>query len=244
MSIQHDPPLKRTKSKGAQQLPPLPTDAPKPAAGTGKKSRGRRGNNNPDGAMGNGDSKSEDATGSIARGYMCEFIDPPPNDLRCIMCLRPAQDPQQSTCCGRLFCKFCLAERKKTTSECPQCHEPVHCFYDRASDARIKQFSVHCSKSDEGCEWVGQLRDLEEHLEGCDFSSSSCPKGCGEAVLKSRLEDHVQFECPLRMHKCSYCDHSAPYREITKLHPKVRTNVRTCRCAFFTHNIYQSEQIH
>ena len=176
--------------------------------------------------MGNGVNKMADTTTANAagQGYSCTFVETPPHDLRCIMCMRPAHDPQQTACCGRLFCRYCLTERKKESSECPQCHDLISCFYDRASDARIKRFVVRCSNEVNDCQWVGKLRELEEHLQTCQCGSVLCSNGCGKAMLESKLDGHLATDCPLREHKCVYCEEVGPFREMTEVHLEMCPN--------------------
>ena len=51
-------------------------------------------------------------------GYDHEFVDLPPDDLFCLICLCVARDPQQINCCGKVLCKVCLDDHKKCSSIC------------------------------------------------------------------------------------------------------------------------------
>ena len=56
---------------------------------------------------------------------------------------------------------------------------------------------VHCDNKADGCEWTGELRSLEEHLTGCDFSFVPCPNEC-----KDDSGEIVKLQCKdLRKHK-------------------------------------------
>ena len=41
-------------------------------------------------------------------GYSCQFLEPTPDALTCLICTFVARDPQQAICCGKVFCKGCL----------------------------------------------------------------------------------------------------------------------------------------
>jgi hypothetical protein len=41
-------------------------------------------------------------------GYDHQFVEPPSNDLLCLICLCVARDPQQINCCGKVLCKGCF----------------------------------------------------------------------------------------------------------------------------------------
>ena len=68
------------------------------------------------------------------KGYDHEFVDPPPDDLLCLICLCLARDPQQINCCGKVLCKSCLeTHEKRFSSTCPQCRKPIKTFGDKRS---------------------------------------------------------------------------------------------------------------
>ena len=49
-------------------------------------------------------------------GYDCNFADEPPSDLICQVCTCVARDPQQVSCCGKLYCNGCLKKHKAHSS--------------------------------------------------------------------------------------------------------------------------------
>ena len=56
-------------------------------------------------------------------GYDYEFVEPPPDDLICLICTFVAKDPQQLTCCGKIYCQVCLEEQQKCSNRCAQCRK-------------------------------------------------------------------------------------------------------------------------
>lgn len=73
------------------------------------------------------------ASAEELRGYVHKFLQPPPDDLFCLICLCVAKDPQQINCCGKLLCKQCLQEHKEQSNHCPQCRKPIKTFADKRS---------------------------------------------------------------------------------------------------------------
>ena len=87
------------------------------------------------------------------------------------------------TDCGHHICYTCrgrlLASGK---SECPVCREQ-----DALTDARLNKhlqrqvnsLKVRCQHHEVGCQWVGELRYLKEHLDPllrkCGFILLVCP---------------------------------------------------------------------
>ena len=54
---------------------------------------------------------------------------------------------------------------------------------------------MRCSK--DGCDWEGELRDLERHLCNlCLYVEEVCPLGCGQSYPHHLLQTHQLDECP------------------------------------------------
>ena len=73
------------------------------------------------------------------KGYDHQFVEPPPDDLLCLICLCVARDPQQINCCGKVLCKGCLEEHKKYSTVCPQCRNVINSFADKRSKYHHKR---------------------------------------------------------------------------------------------------------
>ena len=68
----------------------------------------------------------------------------------------------------------------------------------------LNDFEVYCSHKSKGCEWRGELRELDKHLnsdppadkslEGCPFTVIKCPLGCvscEKGVYRKDVKAHV-----------------------------------------------------
>ena len=75
------------------------------------------------------------------KGYEHQFVESPPDDLLCLICLSVARDPQQISCCGKVLCKGCLEELKKHSNLCPQCRVDIVSFADKRS--KICNIIIH-----------------------------------------------------------------------------------------------------
>ena len=70
-------------------------------------------------------------------------------------------------------------------------------FLDKRTRGKILELKVRCSK--DGCDWEGELGDLERHLSNkCLYVKEVCPHGCGQSYPRHILEVHKQDECPQR----------------------------------------------
>ena len=84
---------------------------------------------------------------------------------------------------------------------------------------------VRCSnKKSAGCEWVGELGELDNHLkpgsvEGpCHFVDVECPLQCGRRVKRRNLNEHKSNECAKRPFSCQYCDYKSTHEKVVNDH--------------------------
>ncbi len=76
-------------------------------------------------------------------------------------------------------------------------------FKDTRSDREIKSLKVYCDNKEAGCDWTGEIRRIEKHLECCGYQEIECEKCGEEAILDLEMKTHISDECPMRDYKCS-----------------------------------------
>ena len=120
------------------------------------------------------------------RGYDCEFVQKPQelqND--CPICLFVLREPFQVTCCGYSFCHACIEHTLSNKKTCPACNEAgFSAFPNKGLQRSLYSFRVRCTHQKSGCEWTGELRELDGHLNlnqemnkrliGCEFAAIAC----------------------------------------------------------------------
>ena len=163
------------------------------------------------------------AESSRVGSYRCEFIDDVPEHLVCGLCKHAANGPSITMCCGELFCKACIASALEEKRPCPSCKEPTFStFLNPKFEKSIKNLRVHCTMKDRGCQWTGQLEQLDTHLEvetgDCEHVDIECPEKCGQQIQKRQLAAHIANECPERDFVCQYCGFKATYVIISNKH--------------------------
>jgi len=90
----------------------------------------------------------------------------------------------------------------------------VQVYPDRAARREISELIVHCPYVDNGCQWKGKLKEMEEHALQCSFKGVKCPhNGCEASIMTSQLEVHVQ-ECEYRQATCKYCGEDMQYNQL------------------------------
>ena len=154
-------------------------------------------------------------------GYIYEVVDSLPDRLLCKICHLPSRDPYLSVCCGHLFCKSCLDNAKKAsaiTNACPVCRdEEFTTFPNKAVDREIKSLHIYCTNKVIGCEWQGELNDINNHLgksDGCQFEGVKCYNECGKMIKRQHLAIHVENKCPRRKANCLYCYYTGEHQFI------------------------------
>ena len=86
-------------------------------------------------------------------GYDCKFVTPPPTAFQteCPICHMILREPYQTACCGQNVCRSCIIPNKGLRQSLIQLH-------------------VWCTFRENGCEWSGELGELERHLNEADHS--------------------------------------------------------------------------
>ena len=147
-------------------------------------------------------------------GYNCEFVDEIPKELQteCSICLHVLRDPHMVECCGYRFCGGCIESvLRRGFNACPLCNsKQPRTVADKQLSRSLKEKKVKCTHREDGCEWVGELAVLDEHLEltrrtgGCRFTFMQC-RYCRVDFAKNKLEDHETI-CLKRTTVCEYCN--------------------------------------
>ena len=120
-------------------------------------------------------------------GYEYDFISGPPVDrLACKICHLPSRDPYLTVCCGLVFCKSCLDNASASTKNCPMCrNEEFNTFPNKAIKREVKELRIYCTNKEKGCNWQGELNEINKHLgnsNGCQFEEVKCSNECGKMI--------------------------------------------------------------
>ena len=154
----------------------------------------------------------------------------------CPICQLLLREPHQLECCGKLICFPCLEKTlAKGHKSCSLCRNPeLNTFRDKNHRRVVEGLRVYCPhrpKEGEhsGCEWVGELGEVEKHLnctlsrgnrtEGCQYVLLKC-KYCKEDVVRSSLEEHESSLCSKPIVKCPFCDYFGEYTDVNGPHKK------------------------
>ena len=165
-------------------------------------------------------------------GYDYSFVDRDLDKYTCNICKKILKDPQLTGCCGQHYCESCLNYWFTTNHRrsCPHCRTErpeFQYFLNKSVKREIDSLRIHCTNKEEGCQWIGELGSLKDHLEsanGCGYVEVKCPNKCedyGFCTSKPKRKDlanHLENKCYLRPYQCVHCGWNNIYRVITTVH--------------------------
>ena len=89
-----------------------------------------------------------------------------------------------------------------TTNGCSLCRDKeFKTFQNKAIDREIRGLFIYCTNKEKGCEWQGELNNINNHLgnnDGCRFEKVKYSNECGKMIERRHLTSHVETECSHR----------------------------------------------
>ena len=157
-------------------------------------------------------------------GYSYCFVDQLHDRFICVICHLPSREPYMTgECCqGQTVCKSCLGLAVKMSNNCPICRSQNFVTHPNWHLTReIRNLHIYCTNKEKGCEWQGELNDINNHLgnsNGCQFEEVKCSNECGKMIKRRYLTSHVETECPRRKVNCQYCHDTGEHQFIEGQH--------------------------
>ena len=127
------------------------------------------------------------------------------------------------TDCGHHLCGECcvslldISKKESTNPRCPTCKQPdklINARRDEHLRRLVNNLKVRCPDYEKWCEWIGDLKDLQDHHNQCRIP---CPFGCSEHARSSDMKEHTHH-CPNRMISCENCGYYNTFTIVTKKH--------------------------
>ena len=163
------------------------------------------------------------------KGYDCDFISEVPSQCKCPECKYVIRDPHRVSCCDEEYCKACIEPVLENKRPCPSCgdNNNIRISQSRKTKRFIDNLRCYCSNQREGCEWNGELQELDNHLnenptnknrlDGCNFTKIGC-QYCHEMLPRNEMGEHQENVCQQRQFNCEYCDHRDTYKQVMNVH--------------------------
>ena len=136
-------------------------------------------------------------------------------DLTCGVCRHAVRRAVQAPC-GCRFCDVCISDK----SICPNCDEKFvedEIAPDHHARRKISKARIYCPNEDRGCSETFALKELQRHLEFCEYLPLSCmhrSRGCATKLPRKDLQRHLRTECEHRSVECGFCKSAFPHREV------------------------------
>ena len=97
-----------------------------------------------------------------------DFVQQPSFEFECPITYNVLLEPHQTDCCGNHLSREAVAIIAKQEKPCPLCKKSSFTTHPDINFRRqVHQLSVFCPHKKRGCEWQGELFNLEKHTESC-----------------------------------------------------------------------------
>ena len=166
-----------------------------------------------------------------------DFVEKLSEDYLCPVTFELLLDPVQTNfCCGNHLSRAAAEQLQARRKPCPICKKAsLKTTDDIFFKRKVKQLKVRCSNKSAGCEWEGELGQLDNHLklgsvEGqCHFVDVQCPLECGQSLMRRNLNNHQLNKCPKRPFTCQYCEYKSTHEKVVSDHwPKCQRYPKVC----------------
>lgn len=145
------------------------------------------------------------------------YIYPLPKGLEtnCPVCFVALyEDPFVNVECGHHLCGSCT----KRLKDCPECRRTLKAIPDRGLQRVLRSLQVFCSQKESGCQWEGELGELQRHQNNdCLLVDTQCVT-CDSKGPRHWILAHQKEECPNRTVSCEYCNHECMWKDLADKH--------------------------
>ncbi|KAI0311697.1 hypothetical protein OF83DRAFT_729379 [Amylostereum chailletii] len=118
------------------------------------------------------------------------YIDIPNANLICCIFQNPFVNPTTTRTCAHTFCRDCIVQALRTSSQCPIDRSPLSTrdLVQATPVVRdmVEELIVECWNRADGCQHTCQRALLHSHMkDDCDFSTVACSNAeCDQEVLR------------------------------------------------------------
>ena len=134
-----------------------------------------------------------------------DFVEKPSQDHMCPVTLELLRDPQQTTCCGQHLSLEAATRLQRERKPCPMCSEPnLTTMPDKFYKRKVNELKVRCPHKGNGCDWVGEVGNVDRHFASCLKRPSQCNfchfKSTYEVVTNNHIPVCVKYPEPCPNH--------------------------------------------
>ena len=97
-----------------------------------------------------------------------DFVEHPSEEFFCPVTTELLLEPYLTICCGNHLSQRAVSRLKEEKKPCPICKEPeLATVLDKFHRRKVREVKVRCPHTPSGCEWVGEVGELNRHTETC-----------------------------------------------------------------------------
>ena len=105
-----------------------------------------------------------------------DFVERPSEDFFCPVTFELLLDPHLTACCGNHLSQRAVSRLKREGKLCPICKEPdLATMLDKFHRRKVRAVQVRCPHTPGGCEWVGEVGELSQHIQTCLRQHTEAP---------------------------------------------------------------------
>ena len=135
-------------------------------------------------------------------GY--DFVTEPTREQFCPYSGKLMLEPHQTDCCGKHLSAEIANGLVSKSEPCPLCLEsPKEVISTRLDKFFQRKLQVYCRFHDQGCQWIGDLVEINNHTSSCEWKPWVCPY-CGFQTAHNSSAEHAQ-SCHRRPIVCQWC---------------------------------------
>ena len=109
---------------------------------------------------------STESTTSLLEEF--DFVERPSEDFFCPVTFELLLDPYLTAGCGNHLSQRVMTRLKSEGKLCPICKKPsLATMLDKFHRRKLHAVQVHCPHTPSGCEWVGEVIELSQHIQTC-----------------------------------------------------------------------------
>ena len=96
------------------------------------------------------------------------FVEEPSEDFFCPVTYGLLLHPHLTECCGNHLSQEAATKIQREGGACPMCTTTgFNTVLDKHFLRQVNALRVFCRHEDRGCDWQGELSDLERHVQSC-----------------------------------------------------------------------------
>ena len=150
-----------------------------------------------------------------------DFVEPPSEEFLCPVTAEFLLNPHQTICCGHHLSEKGVNRLERDGKPCPMCKEGKLVtmpdkFFKRMTSAVL----VRCPHKASGCEWVGKVGGLKQHIEACPKRAWKCQ----HCDFESTFEVVIQHEDECTKYPVP-CPNKCEVRLVSQASPSSETQI-------------------